>query len=132
MDFTTQQLLKKAVALHASDIFIVAGRPASIRLNGRIIMENSERLMPDDTHLLLKQIYQLADNRDMDTLIRTGDDDFSFSVRICLASVSVLSNSADHFLPLSVSFLLNFRIAAKDTFQNTSLILPIIPRDLFW
>ena len=81
MDLTTQQLLKKAVALHASDIFIVAGRPASIRLNGSIIIENTERLMPDDTHLLLKQIYQLADNRDMDTLIRTGDDDFSFSVQ---------------------------------------------------
>ena len=81
MDLTTQQLLKKAVALHASDIFIVAGRPASIRLNGSIIMENTERLMPDDTHLLLKQIYQLADDRDMDTLIRTGDDDFSFSVQ---------------------------------------------------
>ena len=120
MDLTTQQLLEKAVALHASDIFIVAGRPASIRLNGSIIMENTERLMPDDTHLLLKQIYQLAGDRDMDTLIR-----------ICLASVSVLSNSADLFLPLSVSFLLNFRIAAKDTFQNASLILPIIPRDLF-
>ena len=83
MDFTTQQLLKKAVALHASDIFIVAGRPASIRLNGSIIIENTERLMPDDTHLLLKQIYQLADDRDMDTLIRTGDDDFSFSVTFC-------------------------------------------------
>ena len=69
MDLTTQQLLKKAVALHASDIFIVAGRPASIRLNGSIIIENTERLMPDDTHLLLKQIYQLADDRDMDTLI---------------------------------------------------------------
>ncbi len=80
MDLTTQQLLKKAVALHASDIFIVAGRPASIRLNGSIIIENTERLMPDDTHLLLKQIYQMADDRDMDTLIRTGDDDFSFSV----------------------------------------------------
>ena len=26
MDLTTQQLLKKAVDLHASDIFIVAGR----------------------------------------------------------------------------------------------------------
>ena len=81
MDLTTQQLLKKAVALHASDIFIVAGRPASIRLNGSIIIENTERLMPDDTHLLLEQIYQLADDRDMDTLIRTGDDDFSFSVQ---------------------------------------------------
>lgn len=81
MDLTTQQLLEKAVALHASDIFIVAGRPASIRLNGSIIMENTERLMPDDTHLLLKQIYQLAGDRDMDTLIRTGDDDFSFSVQ---------------------------------------------------
>ena len=81
MNLTTQQLLEKAVALHASDIFIVAGRPASIRLNGSIITENTERLMPDDTHLLLKQIYQLAGDRDMDTLIRTGDDDFSFSVQ---------------------------------------------------
>ena len=45
MDLTTQQLLKKAVALHASDIFIVAGRPASIRLNGSIIIENTERLI---------------------------------------------------------------------------------------
>ena len=90
MDLTTQQLLKKAVALHASDIFIVAGRPASIRLNGSIIIENTERLMPDDTHLLLKQIYQLADNRDMDTLIRTGDDDFSFSVQN-LSRIRVIS-----------------------------------------
>ena len=132
MDLTTQQLLEKAVALHASDIFIVAGRPASIRLNGSIIMENTERLMPDDTQLLLKQIYQLAGDRDMDTLIRTGDDDFSFSVQNLSRFRVSASNSADLFLPLSVSFLLIFRIAAKDTFQNASLILPIIPRDLFW
>ena len=58
----------------------------------------------------------------MDTLIRTGDGDFSFSVPNLSHFRVSNSNSADHFLPLSVSFLLNFRIAAKDTFQNASLI----------
>ena len=43
-------------------------------------MENEERLLPDDTAAFLKEIYELADNRDMRSLLSHGDDDFSFSI----------------------------------------------------
>lgn len=88
--------------------------------------------MPDDTHLLLKQIYQLADDRDMDTLIRTGDDDFSFSVQnLSRFRVSAFKQRGSLSAVIRViSFELPDR--REDTFQNASLILPIIPRDLFW
>lgn len=73
-------LLRKAVAEHASDIFIVAGLPASYRANGVIHHENEDKLMPPETAEYLRQIYELAGNRDLSLLEKTGDDDFSFAV----------------------------------------------------
>lgn len=73
-------LLKKAVAEHASDIFIVAGLPASYRANNVIINEEGERLKPLETEEYLRQIYELASHRDMSKLLSHGDDDFSFAV----------------------------------------------------
>lgn len=80
MNINTTTLLETAVKSHASDIFVVAGRPVSMRLNGVITKENEERLMPDDTRSIIEQIYQMASNRNMYTLEETGDDDFSFAV----------------------------------------------------
>lgn len=80
MNINTTTLLETAVKSHASDIFVVAGRPVSMRLNGVITKENEERLMPDDTCSIIEQIYQMAGNRNMYTLEETGDDDFSFAV----------------------------------------------------
>lgn len=74
-------LLQKAVSDRASDIFIVAGLPVTCRTNGIIVRESEERLMPPETQNLLRQIYQLADNRDMSVLLEHGDDDFSFAVK---------------------------------------------------
>lgn len=74
-------LLEKAVTDRASDIFIVAGLPASYRTNGVIVRENEQRLMPPETRELLNQIYHLADDRDMTALLQDGDDDFSFAVK---------------------------------------------------
>ena len=74
------QLLRKAVAEHASDIFIVAGLPASYRANGQIYQENEEKLMPPETEEYLREIYDLAGGRDMTQLLNHGDDDFSFAV----------------------------------------------------
>lgn len=74
-------LLKKAVAERASDIFIVAGLPASYRSNHKIQKEEGERLMPLETEEYLRQIYELADHRDMSQLVSRGDDDFSFAVK---------------------------------------------------
>lgn len=73
-------LLKRAVAEHASDIFIVAGLPVSYRSNNVIMKEEGERLMPLETEEYLRQIYELAEHRDMSQLVSSGDDDFSFAV----------------------------------------------------
>lgn len=70
------QLLEKTVSSNASDVFIVAGLPVSMRLNGIIVHEDEERLKPNDTAEIIKQIYQMANERDMQTLLATGDDDF--------------------------------------------------------
>lgn len=80
MNINTTLLLETAVNSHASDIFIVAGLPVSMRLNGVITKENEERLKPEDTRAIIEQIYQMAGNRNMYTLEETGDDDFSFAV----------------------------------------------------
>ena len=75
-----KEVLRKAVEEHASDIFIVAGLPISYRSNNVIIKEEGERLMPPETENYLEQIYELADHRDIDRLLKHGDDDFSFAI----------------------------------------------------
>ncbi|MBQ7841077.1 MAG: PilT/PilU family type 4a pilus ATPase [Lachnospiraceae bacterium] len=72
-------LLTDAVNDHASDIFIVAGRPYSYKKNGEIV-KYSDRLMPDDTNRLIQEIYRLASNREMQYFLQHGDDDFSFAL----------------------------------------------------
>ena len=63
----------------ASDIFIVAGRELTYKLNGRMYTEGESRLMPADTEALIRDIYELG-HRDMTRLDETGDDDFSFAL----------------------------------------------------
>lgn len=80
LNIDTLELLKAAVESQASDIFIVAGRPVSLRLNGSIIMQNEDRLMPDDSRSIIEQIYEMANHRDIGILESSGDDDFSFAI----------------------------------------------------
>ena len=44
----TLEFLSKAADLHASDIFIIAGRPLSIKTDGRL-STYGDRLMPEQT-----------------------------------------------------------------------------------
>ena len=74
-----EMLLTAAVEKNASDIYIIAGLAASLRKNKNIEHE-FDRLLPEDTHRLLTQLYAMAQNRSMEQLLATGDDDFSFSV----------------------------------------------------
>ena len=67
-----KEVLRKAVEEHASDIFIIAGLPISYRSNNVIIKEEGERLMPPETENYLEQIYELADHRDIDRLLKHG------------------------------------------------------------
>ena len=73
-----KQLFAEAVERQASDIFLVAGLPASLKVRGEIRHTGSP-LGAEDTAALLEQIYRAAE-RPMDLLAATGDDDFSFSL----------------------------------------------------
>ncbi|MDO4274089.1 MAG: PilT/PilU family type 4a pilus ATPase [Eubacteriales bacterium] len=73
------EFLSLAAQQQASDIFIIAGRPLSIKKDGKLI-DYGERLMPEHTAELIHHIYDLADNRDIRCLTDRGDDDFSFSI----------------------------------------------------
>lgn len=64
----------------ASDIFIVSGRPLSYKKDGKIQLYNNVRMMPDETEHMIRDIYKLADSRDMERFLKTGDDDFSFAI----------------------------------------------------
>lgn len=73
-------ILRQAIEEQASDVFIVAGRPVSFRKNNIIYCMCDERLLPDDTEALLKEIYECAGQRDIRLLDSQGDDDFSFAI----------------------------------------------------
>ena len=75
------ELLRTAAEAQASDVYVIAGLPASVRRNKKIEQEYPEKLLPADTERLLTELYELADHRSMDTLLKTGDDDFSFSIK---------------------------------------------------
>jgi len=77
---TIREILAEITKEGASDIFIVAGRPLSMKVNGRIKEFSPEKLMPDDTKKLVLDIYALAGNRDVSRLSIHGDDDFSFAI----------------------------------------------------
>ncbi len=72
-------ILRQATEEKASDIFIVAGLPVSYKVNG-VLQTMGERMMPDDTERVVKQIYELAGNRNTSHFTESGDDDFSFAI----------------------------------------------------
>lgn len=76
---TIPEYLSYAAQDHASDIFIISGRPLSLKINGKL-SNYGERLMPSETEALIRQIYHMANDRDFDHFLKTGDDDFSFSI----------------------------------------------------
>lgn len=73
-------LLQEAVQKGASDIFLISNLEPSFRINSKIERVGEEKLKSDDVELLVREIYRMAKNRNVDKLFETGDDDFSFSV----------------------------------------------------
>ena len=76
----TKEILAQITQEHASDIFIVAGRPLTYKVNGNMRLLNDERMMPDMCRQFVTDIYELAGNRDMSNFEKAGDDDFSFAL----------------------------------------------------
>ena len=77
---TASELLKLAINKKVSDVFIVSGCPVSAKIGGRVEPLSEHRLSPEDTQTIIHEIYTLDHQREMDRLLRHGDDDFSFSV----------------------------------------------------
>lgn len=75
------QILTDAVQCHASDIFVIAGLPVSYKINGSIVRTKQENMMPAQTEQLMREIYSLAGDRNIDRVMVDGDDDFSFSLK---------------------------------------------------
>ncbi len=73
-------LLEDVVNKGASDIFIVAGSPCAIKIEGQIEKYTGDRLTTQDTENLIREIYHIAQKEDIEEFIQSGDDDFSFSI----------------------------------------------------
>lgn len=74
-------ILKKAVEVNASDIFLVPGTSYALKVNGQIRHQGEEVMTQDLLDRIISEIYGMAENRSMEKILHTGDDDFSFSVR---------------------------------------------------
>jgi twitching motility protein PilT len=73
------ELLKKAVAMGGSDVFIIPGACATVKVNSTLQNLTEEKLLPPDTERLVREMYELA-HRDVALLDQEGDDDFSFAI----------------------------------------------------
>lgn len=75
-----REFLSLATEKSASDAFIIAGLPLSLKINGELTSAAPEKLSPQKTEELIRGIYALAGERDIAPLLKEGDDDFSFSI----------------------------------------------------
>lgn len=75
-----KDLLEDVANRGASDIFIVAGSSCAIKIDGIIHKYNDERLTPNDTEKMIREIYEIAGNDEIESYLHNGDDDFSFSI----------------------------------------------------
>lgn len=73
------ELLKKAVQMGGSDVFIVPGSGVMVKVNNDMVNLTGERITPARSEELIRQMYELA-HRDIKMLDRDGDDDFSFAI----------------------------------------------------
>lgn len=76
----TTEFLRRAIEQSASDVFIVVGLPASMRVNNTMVQDSEQKLLPADTQAVITELYELAGNRSMAKLTENGDDDFSFAI----------------------------------------------------
>ena len=74
------ELLRKAVSLGGSDVFIVPGSGVMVKVNSSMQQLSDDRLLPPDAEELIHGMYELAD-RDVELLEENGDDDFSFAIK---------------------------------------------------
>lgn len=80
MELKMMDVLTAAIEKGASDVYVVAGGPLAIKINGEIVNFTQEKLTHMDTSKLVHEIYALYEDSDIKKLQEKGDDDFSFSL----------------------------------------------------
>ncbi len=78
MMFTLENLLELAVEKDASDIFITVGVPPTLKIHGRFEGVGEDKMSPDDTELLVKQLFKKHEH--YLEFLEKGEKDFSFSL----------------------------------------------------
>ncbi len=73
------ELLRKAVSMEGSDVFIIPGACVSVKVRNDLVPLTENRMSGEDTTRLIGQMYELA-HRDPALIDRNGDDDFSFAI----------------------------------------------------
>lgn len=79
MRFVLLDFLQEAAQKEADEICIVPGSPLHIRAGSESVLAG-DRLMPDDTEQIIRQIYVLAHRKMEGQLFERGDDNFSFTI----------------------------------------------------
>lgn len=74
-----KEYMEYAVGQDASDLFIIAGKPISMRLNGNIVEIEDTKLIMAEASRLINEIYAM-NNKTLKTTTVTIDDIFSFSL----------------------------------------------------
>ena len=74
MEEKVKAFLELATQKKASDIFIIAGRPLSVKIDGKLCTLDGfeERLMPPETDEFIRIIYKLAHDRNIEPMLETG------------------------------------------------------------
>ncbi|MBR6186825.1 MAG: PilT/PilU family type 4a pilus ATPase [Clostridia bacterium] len=73
------ELLKKAVSMNGSDVFVIPGAHVSVKVHNDLVPLTEKIMLPKDTEKLVRDMYELT-HRDMAKLDNNGDDDFSFAI----------------------------------------------------
>jgi len=64
---------------NASDMYIIAGRPVSMKVHGRLSFLDAETVTPEDSLALIQELYKIG-NRNIERLDK-GDDDFAIGIK---------------------------------------------------
>ena len=74
------ELLRQAVSLGGSDVFIIPGSGVMVKVNNTMHRLTDGKMLPPDTEVLVRNMYELT-HRDYHHLEESGDDDFSFAIQ---------------------------------------------------
>ena len=77
---TLDELLRDAMKMEGSDVFIIPFSPVSTKANGKMVAISEEKVTLPEVQTLIDRAYELA-GRNKQNLERDGDDDFSFAIR---------------------------------------------------